>query len=188
MDIREGIIEASETLRRCADATPVIQEIAGAICRCLLAGGSVFWLGNGGSAADAQHLSAELVGRYRLDRAPLSSFALTVDTSALTAIANDYGYKTVFSRQVRAHVNAGDVVVGISTSGQSESVLLALKEAQDLGAVTVGLCGQDDAQLSQCCRLLVSVPSDITSNVQTAHIMLGQLICGEVEATLFGSA
>lgn len=147
-------------------------------------GNKVMFCGNGGSAADSQHLAAELMGRYLIDRRPLAALALTVDTSALTAIANDYSYEDIFSRQLKGIGKAGDVLVGISTSGNSKNVLRALEVARDQGIKTVGLTGQSGGMMRQLCDVCIAVPSTQTNHIQEMHIAVGHVICGEVERTL----
>lgn len=149
---------------------------------CLAAGGTVFWLGNGGSAADSQHLAAELVGRYEgVDRRGLASLALTTDTSVLTSVGNDYGFEAIFARQIEALCGAGDVVVAISTSGNSANVLAAVEAARACGATTVGLCGGDGGELAGQADLAIVVPSDSPARVQEAHILIGHIWCDYVD-------
>ncbi|WP_332116130.1 D-sedoheptulose 7-phosphate isomerase [Azorhizobium caulinodans] len=144
----------------------------------------VMFCGNGGSAADAQHLAAEIIGRYRIDRAPMAALSLTVDTSALTAIANDYGYDTVFSRQVLGLGRPGDVLVGLSTSGNSRNVVKAFEAAREIGVVTIGMTGEQPGLMGPLSDILIPVPHKVTSHIQEAHIVIGHLICGIVETTL----
>lgn len=158
-----------------------ILKIAKAIERALILGHTVFWFGNGGSAADAQHLAAELVGRFRIARKAFPSIALTTDTSSLTAISNDFDFSEVFARQVEALVKKGDIVVGISTSGNSKNVVKGLKAAKALGAKTIALTGKTGGKVKLHANLLLAVPSDITSHIQEAHIMIGHIICHLVE-------
>ena len=141
----------------------------------------VFLMGNGGSAADAQHLAAELVGRFKAERKALPAIALSTDTSILTALANDYGYENVFSRQILALASEGDVVIGISTSGRSPNVLKAIKVAGKLGCKTVGLTGQDGGDLGKMVDVSIRVPSHEVARIQEAHITIGHIICGLVE-------
>lgn len=157
---------------------------AALIVSALGAGGKVMFCGNGGSAADAQHLAAELVGRYRYDRRPLAALALTVDTSALTAIGNDYGFNLVFARQLRGIARPGDVLFGISTSGRSPNVIEGLRIARDLGVRTIGLTGAGGADMAPLCDVLISVPSSETNHIQEMHIAVGHMICGIVESEL----
>lgn len=148
------------------------------ICSTALQGGNtLFFMGNGGSAADSQHLAAEFVGRFASERKALPAIALTTDTSILTSIGNDYGYEQVFARQVGALVRAGDVVVGISTSGNSANVVLAMTKARQKGAKTIGMTGQKGGKLAECCDLCLQVPSRITARIQEAHILIGHIVC-----------
>ena len=150
----------------------------------LRAGGRIYWLGNGGSAAQAQHAAAELVGRFERERRPFASASLTVDTSILTALANDYGYEGVFARQVRALARPGDLVIGLTTSGRSANVVRALAAARELGAGTAALTGRDSSALEGCCDLLVAVGLERTAHVQEAHQVVLHALCGLVEAAL----
>lgn len=147
-------------------------------------GGKILFFGNGGSAADAQHLATELSVRYIKDRAPIAAMALTTDTSAITAGGNDMGFDQIFARQVDALGNAGDIAIGISTSGNSTNVLEALKVAREKGLKTVGLSGRDGGQMSPLCDCLLVVPSDTTARIQEMHITLGQMLCGALEQKL----
>lgn len=147
-------------------------------------GGKILFFGNGGSAADAQHLATELAVRYKKDRAAIASMALTTDTSALTAIGNDLGFELLFARQIEAIGKPGDVAVGISTSGNSANVLAALKTARKAGLITVGLSGRDGGKMADVCDILLVVPSDTTARIQEMHITLGQMLCGALELRL----
>jgi len=164
-----------------------IEDIVNAINESLKAGGKVVVFGNGGSAADAQHIAGELVGKLLLERQALPAIALNTNTSILTAIANDYGYNTVFSRQVEALVNEKDVVVGLSTSGNSPNVNEAIKTAKTKGAKTIGLTGNDGGKLAELTDVVIIVPSDITPRIQEAHITIGHIICELVEKELSGT-
>lgn len=164
----------------------VIIQIADEIIRAYRRGNKVLWFGNGGSAADAQHLACELVSKFYIERKALASIALTTNTSELTAIANDYDFDRVFARQVEALVNSGDVVVGITTSGNSSNVIEGIKEAKRLGAITVGLTGATGGKLKEYVDYLLTVPSEETPHIQEAHIMVGHIICYIVETELFG--
>jgi D-sedoheptulose 7-phosphate isomerase len=148
-------------------------------------GNRILLAGNGGSAADCQHIAAELVGRFGCDRPALAAIALTTDTSVLTAIANDYGFERLFSRQIEANSKPGDVFVGLSTSGRSENVLMALRKARDLGVETIGLTGAKPGAMVDLCDVYVSVPSDVTARIQECHITIGHIICAWVESALF---
>ena len=151
------------------------------------AGGKVVLFGNGGSAADAQHIAGELVGRFKLERPALPAVALTTNTSVLTAVANDYGYETTFSRQVEALVNKNDIAIGISTSGDSPNVIEAVKAAKAKGAKTIGLTGGNGGRLAELADLSLVVPSGNYSRVQEAHITIGHIVCELVERELFGT-
>lgn len=147
-------------------------------------GGKILFFGNGGSAADAQHLATELTVRYIDNRDPIPAIALTTDTSALTAIGNDYDFTHLFARQIEALGNEGDIAIGISTSGNSENVLKALKTARDNGLKTIGLSGKDGGKMADLCDVLLVVPSNTTARIQEMHITLGQMLCGALEKTL----
>jgi len=164
----------------------VLQTVAEQFVSAFRKGNKVVFFGNGGSAADAQHLAAELAGRYHIDREPLPAIALTTNASILTAVANDYGYEQVFTRQVKALVRPGDVAVGISTSGNSPSVVLGLREARQCGAFTVAFTGPK-GRLKKAARLAVCVASNDTPHIQEAHITAGHIICGLVEMAMFGT-
>jgi D-sedoheptulose 7-phosphate isomerase len=148
-------------------------------------GRKVLFFGNGGSAADSQHLAAEMVGRFGPDRMPLGAIALTTDTSILTAVSNDYGYEKVFARQIEALGQAGDIAVGISTSGNSPSVLDALDLARKKGLFTVGFTGETGGQMNGRTDVLFRVPSRVTARIQETHILLGHVICELVDRELF---
>ncbi len=158
-----------------------IEEAGELICQTLSGGHKVLLCGNGGSAADAQHIAAELVGRYEQQRRAFPAIALTTDTSALTALSNDYGYEEVFARQVQALATPGDLLIAISTSGKSANVLRAAEKARELGCKTIALTGADGEPLTSICDLAVSVPAQRTSRVQEAHITIGHLWCEMVD-------
>lgn len=163
-----------------------IEQTAAVMIDCLRRGGIVYWCGNGGSAADSQHLAAELVGRFERERRALASVALTTDTSILTSVGNDYGYDGIFRRQVEALVRSGDVLVGISTSGNSGNVLQAVEQANAQGATTIGLLGRDGGRLGEVCRHALVVPGQNTARNQEMHILIGHILCDLVEAELAG--
>ena len=150
-------------------------------------GAKVLLCGNGGSAADAQHIAAELSGRFYLDRKPLYAEALHCNSSYMTSVANDYGFAYVFSREVEAVGKKGDVLVGISTSGNSENVLKAFEKAREIGITTVAMTGKDGGKISHLSDVLVNVPSSDTPRIQEAHIMIGHIVCELVEKELFGN-
>lgn len=142
--------------------------------------------GNGGSAADAQHIAAELVGRYGFDRPSIPSLALTTDTSNLTAIGNDYGYDKVFSRQLEGMGQSGDIFIGISTSGNSVNIIKAFNSAKEKGITTVALVGRDGGEMAKMADIAIIVPSDSTPRIQESHILIGHIICDIIEKELFG--
>ena len=163
---------------------PIVESIARVITNALCAGQKILWCGNGGSAADAQHLNAELVGRFRSERLPFASLALTTDTSILTAVANDYGYESVFARQVQALGNPGDVLVGISTSGNSANVIAAIKAARSRGLVTIAFTGAAGGRLASLADHSLHVNSLDTARIQETHILAGHMLCEWIEAAL----
>ena len=162
----------------------VLERIAGEMTRAILEGEKVLWCGNGGSAADSQHLAAELMGRFRRERRGLPSIALTTDTSILTAIGNDFGYEKVFQRQVEALCAKGDVVVGISTSGNSKNVCAALETARQIGAFTVALTGEGGGHLVKIADATLRIPSNDTARIQEGHILCGHMLCDWVELSV----
>lgn len=164
-------------IRRLAAQQDAFERAATMLSRCLLSGGKILWCGNGGSAADAQHLAAELVGRFRRQRGAVASIALTTDSSILTAIANDFGFEQVFQRQVEALWEAGDVVVGISTSGDSGNVCAALRRAHVLDAFTIAMTGESGGRLAQYADVCLRAPSTDPARIQEAHGLLGHILC-----------
>lgn len=168
-----------------AKSLALVEKAVDAIVRTYQNKGKVLIFGNGGSAADAQHFAGELVSRFYFDRPGLSAFALTTDTSVLTAIGNDYGYEKVFSRQVEACGQAQDVVIGISTSGNSPNVILGLEAAKRIGALTIGLTGQSGGKMAQLSDICICAPSVSTPRIQECHLVIEHLICAEVESRLF---
>jgi D-sedoheptulose 7-phosphate isomerase len=185
------IIEASLATKQSIldddELVGTIADVASAVTNALKNGGKVLFCGNGGSAADAQHIASELSGRFYLDRDPLFAEALSVNTSHLTAVANDYGYEEVFSRLVKAKGRKGDVLFCISTSGTSPNVVRAAKDAADIGMITVAMTGRSGGTLAAGCDHLLNVPSDDTPRIQEAHILMGHIICELVERDLFGN-
>ncbi|HHD75952.1 MAG TPA: D-sedoheptulose 7-phosphate isomerase [Campylobacterales bacterium] len=147
-------------------------------------GNKILFCGNGGSAADAQHIAAELSGRYKTERKGLPGIALTTNTSSLTAIGNDYGYDRIFDRQTEAFANEGDLLIGISTSGNSENVISALKLAKEIGCQTVGFSGRDGGKMNEVCDVNLIVPSDDTPRIQEMHILFGHTICQVIDDEL----
>lgn len=175
-----------ELLARDEQITAEVEQIARTCCAALRAGHKILFAGNGGSAADAQHLAGELVSRFNFDRPGLAAFALTTDTSVLTAIGNDYGYDKAFARQVNAVGNRGDVFFAISTSGRSPSILRALEEGRRKGLVTVGFTGKSGGDMPPLCDYCLRVPVAETPKIQEGHIVLGHIICGLIEREIFG--
>ncbi len=164
--------------------SPLVTQAADLMSNTLKAGGKVMFCGNGGSAADSQHLAAELTGRFIHDRPPLGGIALSTDTSALTCIANDYSFDEVFARQVRGLGRAGDVLVAISTSGNSRNVIRAVEEARAASILVVGFLGRDGGALKDLCNVPIVIPSQVTARIQEAHILIGHTLCGLVEQHL----
>jgi D-sedoheptulose 7-phosphate isomerase len=170
----------------CNDLTLIaaIEAVTARAVECLRGGGTILLAGNGGSAADAQHIAAELVGRFAHDRPGLAAIALTTDTSALTAIANDHGFERVFARQVEALGRRGDVLIAISTSGRSPNIIAALQAARARGVITIGLCGQTPGPMGPWCDHVLAIPSANTPRIQEAQILVGHIICGLIEQQL----
>lgn len=164
--------------------SPLVNEAGALMAQAIKAGGKVMFCGNGGSAADSQHLAAELTGRFIKDRAPLPGLALSTDSSALTCIANDYSFDEVFARQVMGLGRMGDVLVAISTSGHSRNVLRAVEEARSRGIRVVGFLGRDGGALKPLCDVPIVVPSQVTARIQEAHILIGHTLCGLIEQHL----
>lgn len=177
--VKQQILTDAALMQRVAEAASLIEQS-------LRGGGKIHFCGNGGSAADAQHLAAELSGRFYFDRPPLNAEALHCNTSYLTAVGNDYGYDHVFSRLLRGTGRRGDVLVGISTSGNSRNILEAYRVAQEMGIHIVSLTGQTGGKMRDCGGLLLNVPSTDTPRIQESHIMLGHIICELVETAMFG--
>jgi len=163
-----------------------IQQVAEMITESLRQGGKIHFCGNGGSAADAQHLAAELSGRFYFDRPPLNAEALHCNTSYLTAVGNDYGYDLVFSRLLRGTAKAGDVIVGISTSGNSKNILNAFEAAKEMGVKIIALTGETGGAMKDYADILLNAPSKDTPRIQESHIMIGHIICELVETAMFG--
>ncbi|HEY8054358.1 MAG TPA: D-sedoheptulose 7-phosphate isomerase [Terriglobales bacterium] len=163
-----------------------MERAAAALVACYRGGGKAMFCGNGGSAADAQHLAAEFVGRYLAERRPLPALALHANSSSLTAIGNDYGYELSFARQLEAFARPGDVAVGLSTSGNSANVVAALQKARELGLTTIALTGEGGGKLRDAADILLAVASRETPRIQECHILIGHCLCQAVEEALFG--
>ncbi len=186
-DFRTYCLTVAKNFEALTELESVVQSAVDLVQDALQRGNKIVFCGNGGSAADAQHLAAELIGRYLMERAPLPAIALTVDTSALTAIANDYSFDEVFARQLGGLGQAGDVLVALSTSGNSRNVLRAIEVARTKGIKTIGLTGQSGGLMRQLCDICICVPSDRTNHIQEMHIAVGHMICGAVERELSGA-
>ena len=189
MDTIKHAIEASIATKQQILNNPAllgsIKEVAQVMIDALREGKRILWCGNGGSAADAQHLAAELSGRFYYDRPPLNSEAMHCNTSYLTAVANDYGYDLIYSRMIDGACHPGDVLVGISTSGNSKNIYNAFRKAKELGVITVAMTGASGGEMKEMADYLLNVPSTDTPRIQESHIMLGHIICEIVEAQLF---
>lgn len=164
----------------------VIRGIADILIKAFKENHRVYLIGNGGSAADAQHIAGELIGRFKLNRRPLPAMALTTDTSVMTAIANDFGYDTCFVRQVEALVSPGDIILAFSTSGNSRGIINAVQVAKAIGAVTVGFTGEDGGLLRDIADVCLKIPSNNTPRIQECHITVGHILCSLIEKELFG--
>jgi len=178
----EGNMETSRRLLK--ESVKDIVKAAAMMTGALRQGRKIVLFGNGGSAADAQHIAAELVGRFKANRPPLRALALTTNSSILTAVGNDFAFEEIFSRQISSEVQEGDIVIGISTSGRSKNVLNAIREARRIGAKTIGLTGSAGGQLASLCDHCILVPSDDTQRIQESHIMIGHILCELIESAL----
>ncbi len=178
-------IRVKETLLK--THVPLIEKTAQALYQSLKSGNKILFFGNGGSASDSQHLAAEFVGRYEKERQALAAIALTTDTSILTAVGNDYGFEKVFIRQIEALGRRGDVAFGISTSGHSKNVLLAMSKAKEMGLVTIGFSGRDGGELDKLSDISIVIPSQKTSRIQECHIMIGHILCERIDELFAGS-
>lgn len=182
--IRQRIADHEEVLEATKALIPAIEKAGALFSKALQDGHKILFCGNGGSAADAQHLAAEIVGRFQKERSAYPAIALTVDTSILTAVANDYGYDTVFRRQVQGLGQAGDVLVGISTSGNSKNVIEAIDEARKKDIAVIGFTGHGGGKMAELCDVCLSVPSDVTARIQEMHIMMGHILCEIAEESM----
>lgn len=182
--IAERMAEHEAVLQGTKALEPLLAAAGSMVSEALLTGHKILFCGNGGSAADAQHMAAEIMGRFQAEREPYPALALTVDTSVLTAIGNDYGYEAVFSRQVRGLGREGDVLVGISTSGTSRNVLAALAVAKKMGLKCLGFSGAKSEQMASFCDICLAVPSTVTARVQEMHIMMGHILCEIAETAI----
>lgn len=184
--MKSELLDIAENFRRLAEQTDEIERIAELCTAAIRAGNKILFCGNGGSAADSQHLAAELVGRCRADHPAMAAIALTADTSVLTSIANDYGLEEVFARQVEGLGRLGDVLIGLSTSGNSANVLKAFERARMVGLKTVALTGGGGGKCRAAAELCLCVPAETPDRIQEMHIAVGHLVCGKIEAALHG--
>jgi D-sedoheptulose 7-phosphate isomerase len=182
--LRETLDAHLAVIRGIEPLLPEVERLAERGTNCLRAGGRILWMGNGGSAADCQHLAAELVGRFERDRPGLASIALTTDTSILTSVGNDLGFERIFARQVEALCRPQDLLIGLSTSGNSRNVLAALEVAAGIGCLRAGLSGGKGGQLVAATDLCLVVPSHNTARIQEAHILIGHMLCDLIETAL----
>ncbi len=186
-EIRISLMATRQVMEDMLADSVLQQQLVKAVDCCvnaLKSGGKLMFVGNGGSAAEAQHFSAEMVGRFLEERKPLPSIALTTDTSAVTAIGNDYGYEHVFSRQVQALGRKGDVLIAMSTSGRSQNIVMAMQAARSAGISTIGLTGMHPRDMGELADVSLKVPSSHTPQIQEGHLVLGHLLCGMVEKQL----
>jgi len=186
--IRAHLRASGDVVARMMDDAALVaavRAVAEACTRALRAGNKLLFMGNGGSAADSQHLAGEMVSRLAYDRPALAAFALTVDSSVMTAIGNDYGYEHLFARQIEGVARAGDVLFGFSTSGRSPNILAGLETGRRMGLVTVGMTGNRGERITQAVDHCIEIPSDSTPKIQEGHIIVGHVICGLVEEQMF---
>ncbi len=181
-NLQNAIAEHQAMFAKLGELIPQIAAVAEELKACLKRGGKILLMGNGGSAADSQHIAAEIVGRYKKERRGLPAIALTTDTSILTSVGNDYGYDYIFARQIEALCRAEDVVIGITTSGNSKNVVAAIEEANKIGATTIGLTGGTGGKLSSLCKFNLVMPSKDTPRIQEAHIFVGHSLCDLLES------
>jgi D-sedoheptulose 7-phosphate isomerase len=181
----EASIATKQDMLHSSDLVSIVAKVSEVLIKALRQGNKALLFGNGGSAADAQHIAAEFVGRFGFDRPALPALALSVNTSCVTAIGNDYGFDQVFSRQIEAIARPGDVAIGITTSGNSPNVLRAVTAAREIGLHTVGLTGRSGGKLKECVDHCICVPSDETPRIQECHILVGHIVSGLVEDELF---
>lgn len=184
MSINSEILDHISTVKKLVDVESFITKASDIICESINIRKNIFWCGNGGSAADSQHLAAEFLGRFTTNRIPLNSIALTTDTSTLTCISNDYSFEDIFSRQIEAIGNKGDSIILISTSGNSKNLLKAIEISNSLSIKTISLLGKDGGKMKDSSSLCYIVKSNVTARIQECHILIGHIICAEVEIKL----
>ncbi len=182
--IKKEMQNISDNFIKLQTLSATVEQAAELCINAIKSGGKIMFCGNGGSAADSQHLAAEIVGRYKKNRPAMASIALTVDTSVLTAIANDFGYDEVFARQVEGLGKTGDILFAISTSGNSPNVIKAVQKASDMGIKTIAMTGSSGGKLKDMADILINVPSNETNHIQEMHIAVGHIICGIIEDTV----
>jgi D-sedoheptulose 7-phosphate isomerase len=180
-NLNNAIAEHQAMIAQLTTLIPQISQVAEELRTCLKRGGKILLMGNGGSAADSQHIAAEIVGRYKKERRGLAAIALTTDTSIITSVGNDYGYDYIFARQIEALCRPEDIVIGITTSGNSKNVVAAIEEAIKIGATTIGLTGGNGGKLSSLCKINLVMPSNDTPRIQEAHIFVGHSLCDLLE-------
>lgn len=186
-DIEHQLQESIDTIKKLLSThVEIVRDVADVIVRAFKNNNFMYLMGNGGSAADAQHIAGEMIGRFKMNRRPLPAIAITTDSSVMTAIANDFGYDLSFSRQVEALVKAGDVVMAFTTSGNSKNILNAVKIARDLKAITVGFTGMGGGLLKNEVDFCIKVPSTNTPRIQECHITIGHILCSLIEKEIFG--
>lgn len=183
--IQDQFDELIDCLEKLKDGADDIQKAADLCISALREGHKIIFCGNGGSAAQAQHLTAELVGRYKIDRPAMNAISLTVDTSNLTAIGNDYGYKVVFSRQLEGVGQQGDVLIGLSTSGRSENVLAAIEQAKKMGIHTIALSGGSGGAMAEMADVAIVAPANTSAHIQEMHIAIGHIVCDLIEKAFY---
>ena len=181
-NLQKAIAEHQEMFAKLGDLIPQITLVAEELKACIKRGGKILIMGNGGSAADSQHIAAEIVGRFKKERRGLAAIALTTDTSIITSVGNDCGYDYIFARQIEALCRPEDVVIGITTSGNSKNVVAAIEEANKLGATTIGLTGGTGGKMAELCKYNLVMPSSETARVQEAHIFVGHSLCDLLES------
>lgn len=182
-ELKESIETKNQVLKT---LVPQIEKAARVMIDALKAGNKILFFGNGGSAADSQHLAAELIGRYRKDRKSLPAISLTTDTSIVTALSNDYGFETVFARQIEGLAKPGDIAFGISTSGNSRNVIEGLEKAKEMRCKTIGLLGCDGGRIAEVSDVSIIVPCRATPRIQESHITIGHILCRLIEQEIFG--
>jgi D-sedoheptulose 7-phosphate isomerase len=181
-NLSAALVEHQNVMSKLTALLPKIAAVADEMRACLQRGGKILLMGNGGSAADSQHIAAEIVGRFKRERRGLPSIALTTDTSIITSVGNDYGFEFIFSRQIEALCTPLDLVIGLTTSGNSPNVVMAIETAKEIGATTVGMTGGTGGKLATLCDFCLIMPSNETARIQEAHIFVGHSLCELLEA------